>query len=74
MIRVVDSENFILPDSMTLHEHSVLGGESHAITTGPHADAFRSRIGKTHVLGRPVKSGEVWQARRKSSFLSLSFA
>ena len=51
----------------------VLGGENPAVTTGPHADAFRARIGKTHVLGRPVKAGEIWQARRKSSFLSSKF-
>ena len=53
--------------------NSVLGGENHAVTTGPHADTFRARIGKTHILGRQVKAGEVWQARRKSSFLSSSF-
>ena len=57
---------------MTLNDPA-LGGENQAVTTGPHADAFRTRIGKTHILGRPVKSGEVWQARRKSSFLSSSF-
>ena len=54
---------------MTLND-TILGSENHAVTTGPHADAFRARIGKTHILGRPVKAGEVWQARRKSSFLS----
>ena len=63
---------FILPHSTTLND-SVLGDENHAVTTGPHADAFRSRIGKTHILGRPVKTGEVWQARRKFSFLSSNF-
>ena len=68
-IRVVDSEYFILPHSMTLND-SVLGGENHAVTTGPLADAFRARIGKTHILGRPVKAGEIWQARRKSSLSS----
>lgn len=57
---------------MTLND-SVLGGENHAVTTGPYADAFRGRIGKSHIVGRPVKAGEVWQARRKSSFLSSSF-
>lgn len=72
-IRVVDGEDFfILPHIMTLNDF-ILGDENHAVTTGPHADAFRKRIGRTHILGRPVKTGEVWQARRKSSFLSSSF-
>ena len=71
-IRVVDSEKSILSHSMTLND-SVLGAENHAVTAGPHADAFQARIGKTHILGRPVKTGDVWQASRKSSFLSSSF-
>lgn len=62
---------FILAQGVTSND-SGLGGENHAVTTGPHADAFRARIGKTHILGRPVKTGEVWQARRMSSFLSSS--
>ena len=63
---------FILPHTTTLNDFA-LGDENQAVTNGPHADAFRARIGKTHILGRPVKMGEVWQARRESSFHSSNF-
>ncbi|KAJ7905251.1 glycoside hydrolase [Mycena olivaceomarginata] len=32
-------------------------------TTGPHAHKFAERIGKTHFLGQPVASGNIWQAK-----------
>lgn len=50
--------------------NSASGDENHAVTSGPHADVFRARLEKTHFIGRPIKAGEMWQARRKSSFLS----
>ncbi|PPQ68502.1 hypothetical protein CVT26_003441 [Gymnopilus dilepis] len=39
------------------------GDDNKPVTIGPHADAFKARIGKTHFVGRTVKEGEVWQAR-----------
>ncbi|KIM49430.1 glycoside hydrolase family 63 protein [Hebeloma cylindrosporum] len=38
------------------------GPENRAVVGGPHADAFKDRIGKTHFVGRPVKNGDIWQA------------
>ncbi|KAK7023769.1 mannosyl-oligosaccharide glucosidase [Favolaschia claudopus] len=32
-------------------------------SAGPHASKFAERIGKTHFLGQPVASGNVWQAK-----------
>ncbi|KAJ7273466.1 glycoside hydrolase family 63 protein [Mycena haematopus] len=32
-------------------------------TGGPHAHKFVERIGKTHFLGQPVASGNIWQAK-----------
>ncbi|OSD02823.1 glycoside hydrolase family 63 protein [Trametes coccinea BRFM310] len=33
------------------------------ITEGPHASAFRHKLGKTHFLGARVPPGQVWQAK-----------
>ncbi|KAF8803526.1 glycoside hydrolase [Phlegmacium glaucopus] len=40
------------------------GDVNHAVTSGPHADAFQARIGKTHFIGRPLKEGDMWQANQ----------
>jgi len=39
------------------------GPSNKAVTEGPHVSAFQERIGKTHYLGRPVPSGNIWQAK-----------
>lgn len=39
------------------------GPNNQAVTWGPHAHGFQDRIGKTHFIGRPVKSGDIWQAK-----------
>ncbi|KAF8911130.1 glycoside hydrolase [Gymnopilus junonius] len=36
--------------------------DNKAVSSGPHADAFKQRIGRTHFIARPVSEGEVWQA------------
>ncbi|KAF8968399.1 glycoside hydrolase [Flammula alnicola] len=36
--------------------------ENRYINSGPHVEAFKERIGKTHFVGRPVKPGDIWQA------------
>ncbi|RDX48402.1 glycoside hydrolase family 63 protein [Lentinus brumalis] len=41
----------------------VEGPSNTLITEGPHADAFRHRTGKTHLLGLRVPPGQVWQAK-----------
>jgi len=49
---------------MSISEIKTSGPENRAVVTGPHADAFRDRIGKTHFVGRAVKEGDMWQAGR----------
>jgi mannosyl-oligosaccharide glucosidase len=39
------------------------GPNNQAVTWGPHAHGFQDRIGKTHFMGRPLKSGDIWQAK-----------
>ncbi|PPQ81232.1 hypothetical protein CVT25_015756 [Psilocybe cyanescens] len=38
--------------------------DNRAVVIGPHADAFQSRLGRTHFAGRPVKEGDIWQANQ----------
>lgn len=39
------------------------GPDNVHVTEGPHADVFSKRIGKTHFMGLPVQSGNIWQAK-----------
>ncbi|KAI0831044.1 glycoside hydrolase [Trametes gibbosa] len=41
----------------------VEGPQNTLITEGPHANAFRQKLGKTHFLGARVPPGSVWQAK-----------
>lgn len=41
------------------------GPDNNDVTNGNFADAFRDRIGKTHFLGQPVQSGQIWKAKGK---------
>ncbi|KAF9466429.1 glycoside hydrolase [Collybia nuda] len=39
------------------------GPANKPVTEGPHSGAFKDRIGKTHFIGKPVPSGNIWQAK-----------
>lgn len=45
-----------------------LGADNMAVVTGPHANAFQNRIGKTHFAGRAMKPGEIWQGGSTSFY------
>ncbi|RDB24187.1 putative mannosyl-oligosaccharide glucosidase [Hypsizygus marmoreus] len=39
------------------------GPNNKAVTHGPHSQAFEERIARTHYVGQPVPSGNIWQAK-----------
>jgi mannosyl-oligosaccharide glucosidase len=70
-LRVVDG---LLPFALGIsHSHHIPGPNNQAVTWGPHAHGFQDRIGKTHFMGRPLKSGDIWQAKGKASPALFAF-
>lgn len=62
-LRVVDG---LWPLALIIsRSYRIPGPNNQAVTWGPHAHGFQDRIGKTHFIGRPVKSGDIWQAKGK---------
>lgn len=45
--------------------HHYLGPNNRHVEDGAFANDFRMKIGKTHVIGRSMKEGDMWQAHRK---------
>ncbi|KAJ3808205.1 glycoside hydrolase [Lentinula lateritia] len=39
------------------------GPSNTAVTSGPHSEIFKDRIGKSHFMGQPVPAGNIWQAK-----------
>ncbi|KAG5727592.1 putative mannosyl-oligosaccharide glucosidase [Termitomyces sp. T112] len=39
------------------------GPNNTAFKSGPHANDFQERIGKTHFIGQPIAPGGIWQAK-----------
>ena len=42
---------------------SASGPDNEAVLHGPHEEAFKERIGKTHVAGFRVPPADIWQAK-----------
>lgn len=57
---------------------SASGPDNEAVLHGPHEEAFKERIGKTHVAGFRIPPADIWQAKgvnHASVFVSwLNFA
>ena len=67
-VRVVDGMRYLTsPTQFPPHSYH-LGPNNHYITSGQHADAFKSRVGKTHFAGFRVPEGNIWRAKGQLSY------
>jgi mannosyl-oligosaccharide glucosidase len=60
-LRIIDGLHLILAQSSPLT--ILVGPDNNVPLSGSQASAFVDRIGKTHVAGFRVPSGQVWQAK-----------